>query len=52
MELSIGVIIKLILGLLVVVAVAYGLYRVFGNNMGVFSGMSLNSSIKCLLSLL
>jgi hypothetical protein len=51
MELSIGTIIKLILGLLVVAAVAYGLYKAFGNSSS-FSGMNLNGSIKMFFSLI
>jgi flagellar biosynthesis protein FliR len=53
MELSIGTIIKIILGLLVVVAVAYGLYHFFSNNIsGSFEDIGLNTSINCFLSLL
>lgn len=53
MELSIGTIIKIILGLLVVVAVAYGLYLFFTNNIsGSFEDIGLDSSVDCFLSLL
>jgi len=53
MEMSIGTIIKIILGVLVIVAVAFGLYRFFSNNVsGSFSGMGLNGSIKSFLALL
>lgn len=52
MELSIGTIIKIILGLLVVVAVAYGLYLFFTKNIsGSFENIGLNSSLNCFLAL-
>ena len=53
MELSIGTIIKIILGLLVVVAVAYGLYLFFSNNVsGSFDNIGIDSSVDCFLALL
>ncbi len=53
MELSIASIIKLILGLLVVVAVAFGLYRLFSSSISnSFSGIELNASLDIFLSLL
>jgi hypothetical protein len=52
-EITIGTIIKIILGLLVVVAVAYALYYVFGNYvMGSFKDLGLNASVKFILALL
>lgn len=53
MELSIGTIIKIILGILVIVAVAYGLYHFFSNNInGSFDNIGLDSSADCFLTLL
>jgi len=53
MELTIGSIIKIILGILVVVAVAYGLYYFFSNYVGgSFKNLGVNTSVKFLLSLL
>ncbi len=53
MELSIGTVIKIILGLLVVAAVAYGLYHFFSNNIsGSFSNLGLNDTIKIFFPLL
>jgi hypothetical protein len=52
MELTLGTIIKIIVGVLVVGAVAFGLYRFFSNNViGSFSNMGLNGSVNCLLAL-
>jgi hypothetical protein len=52
MELSLGTIIKIILGVLVIGAVAYGLYRFFSNNViGSFSDMGLNGSVNFILAL-
>lgn len=53
MELSIGSIIKLIIGLLVVAAVAFGLYTLFKNNLSnSFSGIDLNGTVDMFLPLL
>ena len=53
MELSIGSIIKLIIGILVVAAVAYGLYTLFSNNISnSFGGIDLNNTVNMFLSLL
>jgi len=50
MELSIGTLIKIILGILVVAAVAYGLYHFFTNNVsGSFGDMGLNGTINSFL---
>jgi flagellar biosynthesis protein FliR len=52
MELSIGTVIKIILGLLVVLAVAYGLYHFFSNNIsGSFDNIGINSTIDIFLAL-
>jgi hypothetical protein len=52
-EITIGTIIKIILGLLVVAAVAYALYTLFGNYvMGSFKNLGLNATVKLILSLL
>jgi hypothetical protein len=51
MELAVGNLIKIILGILVVAAVAYGLYYFFSNNvMDTFKNVG-NSSVKFLLAL-
>lgn len=53
MELSIGQLIKLILGVLVIAAVAYGLYVFFTNNInGTFGGLGLEDSAEVFLALL
>jgi uncharacterized membrane protein len=51
MELTINNLIKIILGLLVVVAVIYGVYKVFQNSIiGVFGGIGNSSKLfLCLL---
>jgi hypothetical protein len=52
-ELSIGTIIKILLGLLVVAAVAYGLYYFFsGSVMDSFKNLGFNASVKMFLGLL
>jgi hypothetical protein len=53
-ELSIGTIIKIILGLLVVAAVAYALYYLFGNYViGSFKDLGLNATtVKFILAFL
>lgn len=53
MELTINNIIKIILGILVVAAVAYGVYSFFHNSFGSFiENTGVNNSNKFLLSLL
>jgi hypothetical protein len=54
MEVTVGNIIKIVLGVLVIVALAYGLYRFFsGSVMDFFKNIGIHdSSIKILLSLL
>ncbi len=53
MELSIGSLIKIIIGILVIAAVAYGLYRFFGDTIiSSFSGIELNGTIDSFLALL
>lgn len=53
MELTIGSIIKIIIGILVVAAVAYGLYYLFSNYVGdSFKNIGVNTSVKCLIALL
>ncbi len=54
MEITIGSIIKIILGILVIVAAAYALYRFFSDKViDSFKNMGVNtSSIKILLGLL
>lgn len=50
MELSVENIIKIILGVLVVVAIAYGLYLFFsGNVIDFFKNVGTSSAIKCWL---
>lgn len=52
-ELSIGTLIKIILGLLVVAAVGYGLYYLFGNYVfDSFKNLGLNATAKLVLVLL
>ena len=51
MELAVGNIIKIILGIVVVAAVAYGLYSFFSNNViDTFKNFG-NSSVKLLMPL-
>jgi hypothetical protein len=54
MEITIGNIIKIILGVLVIAAIAYGLYRFFSESViDNFKNLGLNTSgIKLFLSLL
>jgi hypothetical protein len=53
MEFSIANIVKIILGVLVIVAVAYGLYLFFSNNVsGAFGGFGLDESSEAFLALL
>ncbi len=53
MELSIGTIIKIIIGVLVIGVVGYGLYYFFSNNViGSFDNMGLNGSANSFLVLL
>jgi hypothetical protein len=53
MELSVGTIVKIILGILVVVAVGYGLYSFFSNRViHSFDNIGINTSLKFLLALL
>jgi hypothetical protein len=52
-EITIGSIIKILLGLAVVAAVGYGLYYLFSNYIfDSFKNMGLNASIKSILVLL
>jgi uncharacterized membrane protein (DUF485 family) len=52
MELSISTIIKIILGVLVIAAVAYGLYVFFRNNVfDSFNNLGLDSSVDAFLAL-
>jgi len=52
MEIAIGSLIKIILGVLVVVAVAYGLYIFFTNNViDSFKNIGLNTTVKFLMVL-
>jgi hypothetical protein len=53
MEITIGNIIKIVLGILVVAAVAYGLYRFFSNSvLSHFSNIGIEAPIKLWMSLL
>jgi hypothetical protein len=53
MEVTIGNIIKIILGILVVAAVAYGLYRFFSNSViGHFKNIGIDSTLELWMSLL
>lgn len=53
MEITIGNVIKIILGILVIVAVAYGLYRFFSDSViDLFKNIGVNTSVKCFLGLL
>jgi hypothetical protein len=53
MEITISSLIKIILGVLVVAAVAYGLYMFFANNVfDSFKNMGINTSVKFLMSLI
>ena len=53
MELSIGTIIKIIIGVLVIGAVGYGLYYAFSNNVFDFlDNIGLNNSVNSFLILL
>lgn len=53
MELSIGQLVKIILGILVVAAVGYGLYMFFSNNVsGTFGDMDIGDPVKMFLALL
>ena len=52
MELTVGTLIKIILGILVVAAVAYGLYMFFSNNVNdSFKNIGINTSVKFLMTL-
>ena len=54
-ELTINQLIKLIVGILVIVAVVWGVYYVFKNNVGDFIkniGPSVNSTLNLLLALI
>lgn len=53
MELAIGSLIKIILGILVVAAVAYAAYSFFSNNViDLFKNAGVNSSVKFYLPLI
>jgi hypothetical protein len=52
MEITIGSLIKIILGVLVVIAVAYGLYIFFSNHViDSFKNIGVNTTVKFLMPL-